>query len=130
MRVFSILIACVLGVVIAIAILAYLWTTGSNAQYPLPPFGGGRHLKSPDGKYEASASNLAQDIAPNNTRFYYRFEILDASRNVVAVYEIAQPPSGAIIFREGPGRIFWSNDSSSVSFGTPDNTLWTWHESE
>jgi hypothetical protein len=112
--------------VFVFAISGFLGSCTDRIRYPTEPGGGGRHLKSPDGRFEAFASNLAQDISPDVTRSFYQFTIRDKNRKIIAEHEIDEPQKNMIMFREGTGQIYWSADSSSVRFGTQSTTLWHW----
>jgi len=88
------------------------------------PIGGGRYEASPNGRYEAHASNMYDESFGGVNRSYYAFEVRDQSGRVLRSIELPQPPN-ALGFRGGQGRIMWAADSKSVSFGTPTQIVWT-----
>jgi hypothetical protein len=89
------------------------------------PNGGFRYERSPDGKYTAYAANLVRDKFWGGREIDYEFRVEAEGGRIVRVDQIPQPASGAIQFRGGPGDIFWSADSKSVSCGDGKTVLWS-----
>lgn len=87
--------------------------------------GGGKHLSSPNGKYEAEAWNMQQRSFSGQERNFYSLRVKDNDTGFeVCRYEIPMPKD-PVFFREGTGMIEWEKDSSAVRFGTPDQIIWS-----
>ena len=116
------------GVPIVISLLAgsCLFALKRSAdQIDLYPIGGGRHEISPDGAYEAHASNMGYK-ENGDVEWYYEFEITDkADGRTYVEYRIRNEDQN-IQFRGGSGRIFWAEDSRSVQIGDSKTILWSY----
>ena len=113
----------VLGLFVAAALgLNVLWNEVS--EFDLYPMGMGRHEDSPNGIYEASASNMTDRIDGKIVQ-YYQFEVVRKSDSKIVAEKKLPDEQQKIRFRQGNGKIFWKDDSSGVRFGTTETTLWT-----
>ncbi|REJ66310.1 MAG: hypothetical protein DWQ31_14650 [Planctomycetota bacterium] len=88
------------------------------------PMGTGRYGDSPDGNYRAHASNMYEENFWGIPNYYYQFEVHAKNGRLLRSRQIPEP-FAAVDFREGEGQIMWAENSRSVSFGTPDNVIWS-----
>ena len=84
------------------------------------PLGGGQYLDSPNGRYEARASDMYDEDFWGRSKEWYEFEILeksyDGSRRVAKRVRM-DPLEGKPVFNmRGNNIISWSSDSSGASF--------------
>ena len=113
---FPVLIAFLLA-----AIVFFIWFP--IRQIDSYPIGGGSHKDSPNGAFQASASNMEYNES-NKMIGFYEFKISSKidGRNIIVhrIHDLDQE----IQFRRGNGQIFWAYDSRSVQFGNSDVILW------
>ncbi len=113
-----------LGLAILLLVLG-IGAAGYRYVQILPyPMGGGRYEDSPNGQFTANASNVYDENFWGSSRNYYEFDVRSKKGNVLRSVQLPGPPN-PIYFREGTGRIMWASDSTSVSFGTSQDVIWT-----
>ena len=100
-------------VAIGIVAIAAGYRAVTLLRYPL---GSGQYDLSPDGRFEARASNMTDKSFWGGQRHYYQFEIIDVTtkerlRTVTMGFPDGEP---AVVYR-GPKVIKWAADSSSVT---------------
>jgi hypothetical protein len=87
--------------------------------------GGGRHLNSPSGDYEAEAWNMQQRSISGRERKFYSFRVTDNNTGFEVCRHEIPMPEDPIWFRGGAGSIDWNEDSSVVRFGSPHEVVWS-----
>lgn len=97
-----------------------LWRWSRTMGYPM---GAGTSEPSPNGRYVAHASNMVDKNFWGTYRYYYEFEIRDSFGNTVHSTQV--PPSANPVDFYANGMITWAPNSASVSFGPPQNIVWS-----
>ena len=82
------------------------------------PIGGGQHLASPDGAFEAHVADFHDKDFWGRRRNWYEFELIDkSSRNPVRLVRMDCLPGRPIFQMRSGGKIIsWSPDSSEATF--------------
>ncbi len=88
------------------------------------PFGAGRSAGAPKPLFTAYAFNMYDEGFWGNPRRYYEFSVRSNGGRLLRHIQIPEPPD-PVHFREGTGRIMWTPDAKSVSFGTAQNVIWS-----
>ena len=87
--------------------------------------GTGHFEVSPDGRYEAHAMNMRQEVDGQEVA-YYEFTIIRKSDGtVIAEHRIDDDLQG-VEFSDGNGTITWQSDNTAVHFGTKETTVWNY----
>ena len=93
---------------------------------PVERSGGGSVLDSPNAQYKAQAWNMRERSILGQERNYYSFKVTDNNTGFeVCRFEVPMPKD-PIWFRGGGGAIYWKDDSLTVRFGTPSQTVWSY----
>ena len=88
------------------------------------PIGHGQSKESPNGQFIAHAMNMQEDDFWGNTRSYYVLTVETDNGTEVRSTKIPAQ-SSPVNFYTNTQLIFWSSDSKAVSFGAPQNTVWS-----
>ena len=99
------------ALVVAVAVHRFI----QIAPYPM---GGGQHLESPNGKYEAHATSLYDEDFWGQSRSYYEFEIRhkENSRSIRTARIDHLAGQDPFPMREGKRIIAWSADSTEATY--------------
>ena len=89
--------------------------------------GSGAHKDSPNSSYEAQASNILDYTTSKEALTYYEFSVIEKASGEVLVNKklYSESESDMVQFRQGRGKIMWSEDSTTVSFGDGSRNLWS-----
>ena len=111
-------IRSVIGVGTILIVILLLCGAGYRAWQVLPyPVGTGESKKSPNGRFEASATDYYDESFWGRSRHWFEFELLGGTkRQRVVTDPIPGPYFGS---RSTHSVIFWADDSSSVRFVFP-----------
>lgn len=88
------------------------------------PLGSGRHSTSPDGRWEAHALNMSDEIYEDKVIHYFEFSIVDNRTGEPIVKHRFPEGDHSVEFRQGNGLIQWSDDSRRMTFGSDQDLLW------
>jgi hypothetical protein len=113
----------VLIAMVVLLLLAAAWRWVYILPYPL---GGGQYQASPDGKFEAHASNLTDKTFWGGERHYYEFSVYPQGRSSEDIRTVRMdhlPGVPPFPMRGDRKIILWSPDSTSVTFAFQDIEL-------
>jgi len=89
------------------------------------PMGLGSFELSPNGFYEAHASNMIDKTFWGHETHYYEFQIVETrGRTIVKKYRMGYAPGLPAVTIRQDGMIHWNATSSQVTFGDAATTVW------
>ena len=111
------------GLVVAIVCLFY----AVNEHFKYSQHGSGAYKESPNGKYEAHASNVLDYTTSKEPITYYSFQVIEkaSGREIVKKRIYTESSQDMLQFRDGTGDIFWNEDSTKVNIGDGVETIWS-----
>lgn len=112
-------------ILIGLSLLAAIIVIVSSMLTPIT----GRHLTSPDGRYEATASNYQRSTWMRGKIDCVRIEVVDTKLGHVVWHSERYPLRGETLPRYRGGNqdsIVWAPDSKSVTIDVGGNVRTTW----